>query len=377
MGVKRSAVTESDEIDYSCPRPAKLLEKGKGDQGPDTRDRDAVSKALLESLQPLQRRGAADLGWSAARTSAATSLQLAPGTKVSQGRAAQGRPRLRARLHRHPHPGADPRQEGRRRRGAERAPPPRPPRRHLRRAPEGLLAARGLARQGRLRAARLDRPGRSCRTRSSPARRDPASPGCINAMLCSILLHASPNEARLVLVDPKRVELNHYERLPHLLTPVVTNPRMAANVLANLIGEMESRYEVMEIARARNLVELNRSRKRAGKPPLPHILCVIDELADLMMVAPGRGRGLDHPPRAEVAGRRHPPRARHAAALDGRHHRHDQGQHPGPDRVLGRLAGRLPRDPRPGRGRDASSARATCCSGRSAPRACSASRAPS
>ena len=105
-------------------------------------------------------------------------------------------------------------------------------------------------------------------------------------MLCSILLHASPNEARLVLVDPKRVELNHYERLPHLLTPVVTNPRLAANVLANLIGEMESRYAVMGEARARNLVELNRARRKAGEAPLPHILCVIDELADLMMVAP-------------------------------------------------------------------------------------------
>jgi S-DNA-T family DNA segregation ATPase FtsK/SpoIIIE len=67
---------------------------------------------------------------------------------------------------------------------------------------------------------------------------------------------------------------------------VVTNPRLAANVLANLIGEMESRYAVMSEARARNLVELNRTRKRSGKPPLPHILCVIDELADLMMVAP-------------------------------------------------------------------------------------------
>ena len=110
--------------------------------------------------------------------------------------------------------------------------------------------------------------------------------GCINAILTSILMHASPNEVRLVLVDPKRVELNHYERLPHLLTPVVTNPRLAANVLANLIGEMESRYAVMSEARARNLVELNRARKRAGEPPLPHILCVIDELADLMMVAP-------------------------------------------------------------------------------------------
>jgi S-DNA-T family DNA segregation ATPase FtsK/SpoIIIE len=110
--------------------------------------------------------------------------------------------------------------------------------------------------------------------------------GCINAILTSILMHASPNEARLVLVDPKQVELNHYERVPHLLTPVVTNPRLAANVLANLIGEMESRYAVMSQARARNLVELNRARKKAGEPPLPHILCVIDELADLMMVAP-------------------------------------------------------------------------------------------
>jgi S-DNA-T family DNA segregation ATPase FtsK/SpoIIIE len=110
--------------------------------------------------------------------------------------------------------------------------------------------------------------------------------GCINAMLCSVLLHASPNEARLVLVDPKRVELNHYERLPHLLTPVVTNPRLAANVLANLIGEMENRYAVMGEARARNLVELNRARRKSGEAPLPYILCVIDELADLMMIAP-------------------------------------------------------------------------------------------
>ena len=91
---------------------------------------------------------------------------------------------------------------------------------------------------------------------------------------------------RLVLVDPKRVELNHYEKIPHLLTPVVTSPRLAANVLNNLIAEMESRYGIMEQARSRNLGELNRVREREGEAPLPHILCVIDELADLMMVAP-------------------------------------------------------------------------------------------
>ena len=110
--------------------------------------------------------------------------------------------------------------------------------------------------------------------------------GCVNAMLSSILLRATPNEVRMVLVDPKRVELNYYEDIPHLLTPVVTVPRMAANVLGNLIKEMENRYEVMEKVRTRNIVELNRARAAAGDPPLPYILCVIDELADLMMVAP-------------------------------------------------------------------------------------------
>jgi DNA segregation ATPase FtsK/SpoIIIE, S-DNA-T family len=110
--------------------------------------------------------------------------------------------------------------------------------------------------------------------------------GCVNAMLSSILLHASPNEVRLVLVDPKRVELNHYEGIPHLLTPVVTSPRLAANVLSNLIKEMEERYGVMSQAKTRSLVELNRVRVRNGEAPLPYILCVIDELADLMMVAP-------------------------------------------------------------------------------------------
>jgi DNA segregation ATPase FtsK/SpoIIIE, S-DNA-T family len=109
---------------------------------------------------------------------------------------------------------------------------------------------------------------------------------CVNAMLSSILLRATPHEVRLVLVDPKQVELNHYDSIPHLLTPVITSPRMAANALQNLVKEMEQRYSIMSLARTRSLPELNRARDKRGEPRLPYILCVIDELADLMMVAP-------------------------------------------------------------------------------------------
>ena len=109
---------------------------------------------------------------------------------------------------------------------------------------------------------------------------------CVNAILCSILLRATPHEVRFVLVDPKQVELNHYESIPHLLTPVITSPRMAANALQNLVKEMESRYGLMSLARTRSLPELNLARERRSEPALPYILCVIDELADLMMVAP-------------------------------------------------------------------------------------------
>jgi len=110
--------------------------------------------------------------------------------------------------------------------------------------------------------------------------------GCINSMLCSILLRATPDEVRMILIDPKKVELNHYETIPHLLTPVVTNMKNAAAVLANVVREMESRYELMGLHKARNLAEMNRVRVRDERPPLPYMLVVIDELADLMMVSP-------------------------------------------------------------------------------------------
>ncbi len=110
--------------------------------------------------------------------------------------------------------------------------------------------------------------------------------GAVNAMLASILLRATPHEVRLVLVDPKQVELNHYDSIPHLLTPVITSPKQAAIALQNLVREMEQRYSYMALARTRSLIEMNKVRERRGEQALPYILCVIDELADLMMVAP-------------------------------------------------------------------------------------------
>jgi S-DNA-T family DNA segregation ATPase FtsK/SpoIIIE len=110
--------------------------------------------------------------------------------------------------------------------------------------------------------------------------------GCINAILTSILLRATPDQVRMILVDPKRIELNHYESIPHLLTPVVSSPKEASAVLLNVVTEMERRYERLEQLRARGLPEANRALRKRGEPELPYLLVVIDELADLMMVSP-------------------------------------------------------------------------------------------
>jgi DNA segregation ATPase FtsK/SpoIIIE, S-DNA-T family len=110
--------------------------------------------------------------------------------------------------------------------------------------------------------------------------------GCINAILTSILLRATPDEVRMILIDPKRIELGFYEAIPHLLTPVVSSPKGAAAVLANVVGEMERRYERLSAVRARNLPEANRAFRSRGEDPLPYLLVVIDELADLMMISP-------------------------------------------------------------------------------------------
>jgi S-DNA-T family DNA segregation ATPase FtsK/SpoIIIE len=110
--------------------------------------------------------------------------------------------------------------------------------------------------------------------------------GCINTILTSILLRATPDEVRMILIDPKRIELNFYERIPHLLTPVVSSPKEAAAVLLNVVTEMERRYERLSQVRARSLPEANRAFRKRGEEELPYLLVVIDELADLMMVSP-------------------------------------------------------------------------------------------
>ena len=107
----------------------------------------------------------------------------------------------------------------------------------------------------------------------------------INTMICSLLMRYAPSDLRLIMVDPKMLELSMYEGIPHLLVPVVTDPRKAAKALAWAVLEMERRYLMMSEAKVRNLESYNQQIAAVGGEKLPLIVIVIDELADLMMIA--------------------------------------------------------------------------------------------
>jgi DNA segregation ATPase FtsK/SpoIIIE-like protein len=160
----------------------------------------------------------------------------------------------------------------------------------------------------------------------------------INAMIMSILYKSTPEEVRLVLVDPKRLELGNYEGVPHLYTPIITEPKLAANALRNAVREMERRLKLLASKGVRNIDSYNRlfddtpslfsEQATADDGPIPKIVIIIDELADSDDAGRSQRGRIDNSPGADGPRRRHSLSAGHAATIGRCHHRPYQSELP-------------------------------------------------
>ena len=349
QGRYRSEVTDSPDFVWQLPDAAKLTRSTEEAARPDTAGQEKVAAQLIEALGHFNIE-ARVIGMVAGPHITRYELRLAPGIKV--GKVAQLKDDLAYAL-----AAADIRIlapiPGKQAVGIEvpnarrrivhlgdvfQAPPPdwSPLTVWLGKDVAGRSIGADLAKMPHLLVAGTTGAGKS---------------GAINAMLSSILLQATPHEVRMVLVDPKQVELTHYDSIPHLLTPVITSPKQAAIALQNLVREMEQRYAYMALARTRTLKDLNKVRASRDEAPLPYVLCVIDELADLMMVAPADVEDsiIRIAQKARAVGihlvlATQSPRVDVITGMI-------KANVPVADRVRGLLADRLARDPRPERRR--------------------------
>ena len=283
-----------DAIAYTLP-PTALLRPGSAPKQR-TRANDIVVAALSEVLEQFQV-DAQVTGFSRGPTVTRYEIELGPAVKVERVTALSQEHLLRGQERRRadhlPDPGqvrdrgGDPqrgqgsRQPGRRAQVAGR--PQRSP-------PDG-----GRPGQGRRGPGHGREPGQDA-ARADRGRHRAGKSVCLNGLITSILTRATPDEVRMILIDPKRVELTIYDGIPHLITPIITSPKKAAEALDWVVGEMERRYDDLAASGFRHVDDFNKA-VRAGqlKPPpgservylpYPYLLVIVDELADLMMVAP-------------------------------------------------------------------------------------------